>query len=186
MKHTREKHLESIGAPYTKVTAKNSDAVVYLWTRKDEALGAMMFTGKRQKPTFRHIFTSIKSRTAYVTDRLGGYAGDYQRNEERRARMKQRNLKVGDILDAQWGYDQTNVDFYQVTGLIGSTMVEVRKIASEETRKDDSMSKWVKPVKDQFIGEPLRRKCLDDAVNVDDVRRASKWSGRELNATSYH
>lgn len=31
-------------------------------------------------------------------------------------------LKVGDILDASWGYDQTNVDFYEVVRVTPGTV----------------------------------------------------------------
>jgi hypothetical protein len=49
-------------------------------------------------------------------------------------------LKVGDVLYSSWGYDQTNIDFYQVTRLVGKQSVEVREIASESTYEDRFMS----------------------------------------------
>ena len=37
------------------------------------------------------------------------------------------DLKVGDILYSSWGYDQTNIDFYQVTA-VGVHSVKIREI----------------------------------------------------------
>ena len=38
--------------------------------------------------------------------------------------------KVGDIYYSSWGYDQTNIEFYMVTKLVGATMIEVEELES--------------------------------------------------------
>lgn len=37
-------------------------------------------------------------------------------------------VKVGDIFEASWGYEQTNVDFFQVVALVGASSVRVRQV----------------------------------------------------------
>lgn len=37
-------------------------------------------------------------------------------------------VKVGDIFKASWGWEQTNVDFFQVVALVGETSVRVREV----------------------------------------------------------
>ena len=37
-------------------------------------------------------------------------------------------VKVGDIFEATWGWEQTNVDFFQVVALVGKTSVRVRQV----------------------------------------------------------
>ena len=37
-------------------------------------------------------------------------------------------VQVGDIFSASWGYDQTNVDFFQVIKLVGNCSVRVREV----------------------------------------------------------
>lgn len=37
-------------------------------------------------------------------------------------------VQVGDIFSASWGYDQTQVDFFQVIALVGETSVRVREV----------------------------------------------------------
>jgi len=63
--------------------------------------------------------------------------------------------KIGDILYSSWGYEQTNVDFFQVTK-VGDKSVWVRPIASEmvpDTQGHDSSN--VRPLKDDFRGEEI-------------------------------
>lgn len=37
-------------------------------------------------------------------------------------------IKVGDLFSASWGYEQTNVDFFQVVQLVGKKSVRVRQV----------------------------------------------------------
>ena len=37
-------------------------------------------------------------------------------------------VKVGDYFSASWGYDQTQVDYFQVIALVGETSVRVREV----------------------------------------------------------
>jgi len=37
-------------------------------------------------------------------------------------------VQVGDLFSASWGYDQTNVDFFQVIALVGTASVRVRQV----------------------------------------------------------
>lgn len=40
-------------------------------------------------------------------------------------------VKVGDYFSASWGYDQTNVDFFQVVELVGECSVRVKEVCPE-------------------------------------------------------
>ena len=63
---------------------------------------------------------------------------------------------VGDILEYSWGYDQTNVDFYQVTRTTDKTiwLCEI-KADAEET---GFMCGKTVPRPGQFVGKELRKK----------------------------
>lgn len=37
-------------------------------------------------------------------------------------------VKVGDIFSSSWGYEQTNIDFFQVIALVGESSVRVREV----------------------------------------------------------
>lgn len=40
-------------------------------------------------------------------------------------------VKIGDLFRASWGYEQTNVDFFQVVELVGESSVRVREVYPE-------------------------------------------------------
>lgn len=63
---------------------------------------------------------------------------------------------VGDLFYDSWGYDQTNIDFFQVVE-VGRMSVKLRKIGQIYIRGGGcSMSEYVKPDKDRFIGQEFR------------------------------
>lgn len=45
-------------------------------------------------------------------------------------------VKVGDIFSASWGYEQTNVDFFQVVELVGALSVRVRQVYPERIKEE--------------------------------------------------
>lgn len=45
-----------------------------------------------------------------------------------KAKANKYGVKVGDIFSSSWGYEQTNVDFFQVIALVGETSVRVREV----------------------------------------------------------
>lgn len=57
---------------------------------------------------------------------------------------------VGDILDGSWGYDQTNVDYFQVIET-GPRSLKLHKIAARTLEATGPDSARVVPVKDAFL-----------------------------------
>jgi hypothetical protein len=60
--------------------------------------------------------------------------------------------KVGDLFYSSWGYDQTNIDFYQVVAMKGST-VTVRRCGAKRVY-DQNMAGRVQADKGSLSGEP--------------------------------
>ncbi len=58
---------------------------------------------------------------------------------------------VGQVLHTSWGYDQTNIEYYQVTG-IGKMSITIREIA-QSCEEDSFMSGMTVPQVNQFSGE---------------------------------
>jgi len=108
-------------------------------------------------------------------------------------RRKERNsfrhvLKTGDILEASWGYDQTNVDFYEVIEVKGK-MVGLKEIGSRVCQATGPMSANVTPVPGKYYGEIFFRKVLmGNYVNIDNrkVRQAGIWDGKPSYSSWYH
>jgi hypothetical protein len=66
-------------------------------------------------------------------------------------------IKVGDIVYDSWGYDQTNVDFYQIVKVLNASVI-IRPISSEIVPgTSGNMCANVKPVPDSFVGDEIRK-----------------------------
>ncbi len=62
---------------------------------------------------------------------LGGEKAEAPHSVKRSEQKPTENkfgVKVGDIFSASWGYEQTNVNFFQVIALVGSSSVRVREV----------------------------------------------------------
>lgn len=74
-------------------------------------------------------------------------------------------MKQGDILYSSWGYDQTNIDFYEVKQATGA-MVTLQKLAAE-TETTGFMSGKTKPV----LGKPAVEYPGQEPVPVKPIKR---------------
>lgn len=97
--------------------------------------------------------------------------------------------KVGDILYSSWGYDQTNIDFYEVRRVMGS-MIVIQELENKIVRNDGPMH-YVVPITGQYKGAPLRRKFgprwngKGYAVSVHSSASASLWDGTPKGETGW-
>ncbi len=98
--------------------------------------------------------------------------------ERRAASRLPHALKVGDILYSSWGYDQTNIDFYQVIELRGKTQVILRELAQDRIKTG-----WLQgdatPKLGEFTSDPIRRKAdHQNNVRICSVCHARPWDGK--------
>lgn len=81
-----------------------------------------------------------------------------------------------------WGYDQTNVDAYQVVSHHGKTTVGLRKVAVVPAggRPYDGWAGDVKPVRDDFVSDEVFKKRVRNGVVKTKFGYASPWDGERL------
>lgn len=84
-------------------------------------------------------------------------------------------VKIGDVFRSSWGYDQTNINYFQVVGLRGKVTLELREIAADVVENHYSSGRCV-PVIDCFISDEIIRRRLSKTghIKIDTVRTASK------------
>lgn len=117
---------------------------------------ALAYCGRMKRPAFRHWFSSVHTRELFLSRWVDQQRKNHDARERaKRERKEQRNapnvLKAGDILVNSWGYEQTNVDFFQVVESKGQT-VKLRSIAARSTGEiAGHMSDHVVAVKDAFV-----------------------------------
>lgn len=115
---------------------------------------------------FSYRFKTAEARTQYIGTFYSNQETIAARSENaKKAKSEARKnmvnpYKVGDILYDSWGYEQTNIDFYQVVE-VGPKSVKIRPIAETMTTKPgySSMSEFVAPEKDAFTG-PEKTKVI--------------------------
>jgi hypothetical protein len=73
---------------------------------------------------------------------VNGEARKTTAKAEKKTKANKYGVKVGDLFYASWGYEQTNVDFFQVIELVGESSVRVREVypAMIEERPTCSMA----------------------------------------------
>ena len=87
-------------------------------------------------------------------ERIRQEAERFRRHDEAVARSSEefrRSLRVGDILYSSWGWEQTNIDFYQVIAIRGSA-VDLRQL-DQRTTEDGYMCGTTVPLPDVFKGK---------------------------------
>jgi hypothetical protein len=153
--------------------------VVFQENQKNGKVWVKGFSGKRMMFDFFYSFKTQEAANAYLDKRQAELEKCAARKAERKAEKAEKmaqphKLKVGDVLKASWGYEQTNVDYYEVIKLSGKRTVTLRAIA-----QDSMDTGWQRgrctPVKGHYIGEPLNRRVLEsgDAVKIKSYMYAS-------------
>lgn len=130
---------------------------------------AVAFGGKRSKPDWHYSFKNDLALNDKIARTLAGFIAQEERKKLRAVeRKKPHDVKVGDVFQCSWGYDQTNVDFYQVVELVGAQSCKIQKIAQhrEVTGIDQGVCT---PAKNNFIGDARVRR-INNAYNEPSVR----------------
>lgn len=138
------------------VKSKLSPAFCFTWTTSTGRLAACGFASLKFKPAnaaFHYSFKTGQRRAEYVAQFLRSQDAHVTAVNARRTERKAagRGMDVGDVLRSSWGYDQTNIDFYEVVALKGTTQVVVRKLAQETTVTGFEQGECV-PVKGSYTG----------------------------------
>lgn len=167
---------------------KDANAIIY-FAEKNNAYYAIGYCGKRSKPDFNYKFKTQENLEKYVSEylkRLIDHEKSKQERKEKRLSF-QHTLKVGDILYSSWGWEQTNVDFYQVIEIIGK-MVKIREIECSMPKGEEGfMTGYVIPLKDKFYGEKiLLKKVLEgNSIKLNSFSWVNFWDGTPKRTSWY-
>lgn len=171
--------------------AKNEEIYGKLRILREERDGRAclkIWRGKAEKPFANYYFTSIDRREVYVEEQKRSHDAREKRMADRRAARVafKHTLQVDDILYSSWGYEQTNVDFYQVIARTEKT-VTIREISSEGVSADGNMGGSVIAKKGAFIGEPKRHLVgQGNTLSLTSYSCAWPWDGQPKHFSSYH
>ena len=165
----------------------------YVQIAKDEALGlevwgnwemrvAVGYSGKKMKPDINYKYGNVERMKKQIEEYVAGVkeAAEYKAKRKAEKLEANRNVKpeVGDILKASWGYDQTNIDYYEVVAVKGQ-MVEVQEIGQIREVEGYDCGRCA-PVPGQYISGVKRYKAQSGYggngyyIKIDSCANASK------------
>lgn len=136
---------------------KSDELGLEVYTIDSPRLAGLCFAGRGFKPIWHYRFTSIEQRNKEIENTFAKLNTRKEAKEAKRAEKKAlvHDVKAGDIFKCSWGYDQTNIDFYQVIEVKGK-MAILCEIGQSREESGFLQGKCV-PVPNRFIGKPFRK-----------------------------
>lgn len=155
------------GVEYTLEPPKKEGGDLYTLT---------LWSGRSNKPVYYCLVRGEARATELVNKSVEAAKASKRLKEEHKAERALRLLemrkaiKVGTILVYSWGYEQTNIEFFEVVSKTKSgASVTLRRIGSEIVEETGPMSAKVKPVPGSYLEnyEPLKKKITAYGVSFD-------------------
>ncbi len=185
---TRESFIPKDSRP---MADPQSDAVAYIGKTTRGTFYAAMFFAKQAKPVWYYSFKTEERMAKNILESFAGRRASmaYKASNQAARKAWVNTYKVGDVFSTCWGYDQTNVEHYEVQ-IVHGKMMTVCRIASHSI-ETEYMSGKCSPAFGQFIGEPFRVLASEGGFSVDGhhaslvkvtniggvkVGEASRWS----------
>jgi len=186
----RESYLpkEVRGTP-PNVDPQGTDLAIWTYESPNVRTGeplllAIAFAAKQNKPMFHNSFRSEASRQAAIRDAIDSRKRvlEYKQKQLEERRNYQHGIQVGEIYNTSWGYDQTNVDFYEVVEIRGKDIL-VREVAKREVSTDKNVT-MVAPQQGKYVSGPVRARPTPGGSFKVDGHNAHKWSGKPVYETT--
>lgn len=167
-----------------------SDAKLVIYRYQYQGRPAFMaYKGRQQKIYQNAAFSTVEAR-----DRVLNRLIETETAREARKRERQQashGLKEGDIVYASWGFEQTNVDFYQVVRVPSGRSAVIRPVEKETHIKDPvSMVGSAVPRIGHFVegSEAINRRTVDEH-RLSGIERwrgeLAKWDGTPRRVSFY-
>ena len=84
------------------------------------------YTNKSFNPRWYYRFKDLEHFNKICNDTIKiNQEREQSKQKYKEERTKPHTLKVGDILYCSWGYDQTNVDYFRVSEIIGKRKIKI-------------------------------------------------------------
>jgi hypothetical protein len=150
---------------------------------------------KALKPFANYYFRDEIAREKYILEQVEAHKRHLEHKKEVQAARKPQpeqleSVKPGHIFVSSWGYEQTNVDFYEVVSRSGQT-VTVREISQRVagTETGNGMADYRLPVAGSFCGEPFKKRLNfwrgQAGIKISSFQHASTWNGQEMYCSWY-
>jgi hypothetical protein len=158
------------------VDPEGTDLAIWKWESGGRPM-AIAFQANGNKPLFYHSFSNDGQRQRTIDGaikaRKEALAYKQKRQEERR--NFRHSIQPGEIYYTSWGYDQTNVDFFEVVA-VAEKSISVRPISSKVV-KSERGADYVAAIPGKYVGPPVTKVPNVNGFSIDG-HYASKWDGK--------
>jgi len=175
------RHLEGVDPD----VPTGTDLAIWQWEENGK-LYAIAFQGRAKKPLWNYRFRNEGDRQRRIQETIEVRRKWIKAKAEERRKRKEykHDYVVGDVLYSSWGYDQTNINFYEVVATKGKQVV-VREIGKKVVREERGAD-YVAAVPGRYTGPELRRRpSMGGSIKINTVQRASKWDGKPKYQTAF-
>jgi hypothetical protein len=150
-----------------------------------DSFQVVAYQGTAGKPTHNYRMASRESAEKWVSEWFESLTAHQAHVANRRAvDNAPSTLRVGEIITNSWGYDQTNVDCYQIVRAT-EHFVWLRAIA-QEVEETGFMCGNVTPKPNQFVGDSEEKhKASGNSVTFKHGS-GSKWDGVKTLRSSWY
>ena len=167
-----------------------------------KSMKAIAYKGKSNKPLWHYRFLKMSDMDCRINSTIESVLKEVESKRikaEKLAELKadfdiRKFLKVGDILQNTWGWEQTNNDFYQIIEIKGKGKLVCRELC-QDYRETGFMSGQTKPIKDSFLKdetEILNLTCKAEVseqgfkiCNPESYYYFHVWNGKESYSSHY-
>lgn len=188
---------------WTIVRSKISSAV-FAFRTHDKGVDMKGWRGKAAKPAFYYLFRTMASAEAhgakFATDTKAWEEYTAQKTAEKAAKRKALKASdhwaVGDVVYTSWGYEQTNVEYYQIVKLKPRSVIVRQVRVNSSDSPGQPGGGMVQPRRYEFVGPEFPCPLDEDGgFNAGPCwnkekpsfrHRVSRWDGRPKYTSSYH
>jgi hypothetical protein len=145
--------------------------------------GLMIIAPKAGKPYVHYYYRSEEMRNEQLNKYIERIQDEIKRKAEYKIERKQKAneaaelMKEGTILYSSWGYEQTNVDFYEVIERKGQT-VTVQRIGSTIVEEWQNYTGKVVADRTNKIGQAFTKRINKyGTITLENYKSVSIWNG---------
>ncbi len=142
---------------------------------------AIGYIRNRSKPDFHFQFSNDRQRDSYISEWVENLSNILKQKIAKREKSNafEHDYEVGDILCDEWGWDQSNVDFYQVVAVKTKKTIMVRKLEKNSKPAREPMCEWATPMLNYFSSDEVAKRVLvGGCIKTSSFSYAFKWNGK--------
>ena len=156
----------------------DQDLGIQIYYKESPTIGGLCFVGRAIKPTWHYRFKNAEQRQAEVTKTFEWVHAHANRKAERKAKQLEarsnHGVEVGDVFRSSWGYDQTNIDYYEVISVSGKTATFCK--ISQLSENTAYLQGDCVPNPGSFIGNPFKKLIQKSSVDSEAYIRINSFS----------